>query len=210
MSELPVFALQETVVFPGMTIPLYVFEERYKLLVRQSVEVESGRFIITLQRPQAEVSDIEADFYRIGTFADILSASENADGTFDIVVHGQDRCKLKVTRRERVPEAGGQKRPLAYSSVCPYPLERSDPNLERVAAWDCIDTFRSYAREVLAPEAAKKVEAAIPDDLLYQASFVCANVRVPAVSKQVMLEATSLLGRFQVARKLMIEQLDSK
>ena len=40
-----------------------------------------------------------------------------------------------------------------------------------------------------------------------QASFVCANIRVPSDSRQVLLEAPSLSARFRLAQKLIYERL---
>ncbi|MBS3966024.1 MAG: hypothetical protein KGZ60_02045, partial [Truepera sp.] len=91
----------------------------------------------------------------------------------------------------------------------PYPLVRGDPNLEQVAAWDALDTFRRYAQRFFDAGAQEQLEEAIPDDLVYQASFICANLRVPAVARQAMLEAPSLIARFQSAQRLMQEHLET-
>ncbi len=207
MSKLPVFALPETVVFPGMTLPLYIFEERYKRMVKDCAAHNQRRIIITLGKSGGNPSDSEARFHEIGAFVDILAITENPDHTYHVVTHGQGRCRIEVVERRAIAELSGEVRYLPYSAEHPYPLERQDPNLERVAAWDCLDTFRDYARRFFAAAAFDKIDEALPEDLVYQASFVCANLRVPAPSKQAMLEAPSLVGRFELARKLMLELL---
>ena len=206
MAEVPLFPL-EIVVFPGMTVPIHVFEERYKRLVRFCLEQERKRFVVVLVTHNAPIRDTPVGIAEMGALVDILSVQENADGTFDLLVHGQERCRVAVTRREDVREADGGHRPLFFVDDAAAPIARDDPNLEQVAAWDAIDTFRSYATAFFAEGAASQVEANLPDDPLYQASFVCANMRVPPDSRQVLLEAGSLRERFELAQRMMAEQL---
>ena len=209
MHELPLFPLPDTVVFPGMTIPLFVFEERYKCLVRRCVESDDHRFVIALARSSGPVSDGVAAVHPLGTFMDILSVTENADGTYNILTHGQGRCRVAIAREEAIQDADGHRRPLFYIDDLPDPLGRGDPNEERVAAWDALDTFRSYAETILPFDAEEQIERALPDDLLHQASFICANMRVPSESRQILLEAETLELRFHLARKLMEERIEA-
>jgi Lon protease-like protein len=208
MPELPLFPLPDTVVFPGMSVPLRVFEERYKRLVRTAVESEQNRFVIALAPGAEAIRDRPTPLPEFGTFVDLLSVQENADGSFDVLAHGQERCRLEVLREENVAEPEGNARPLYFVDDQPAPIGRDDPNTEKLAAWDALDTFRAYAATFFAFDAANQIEGALPEDPLYQASFICANIRVPAESRQVLLEAPTLAARFQLARKLMQERLD--
>jgi ATP-dependent Lon protease len=195
------------VVFPGMTVPLHVFEERYKQLVRTVVEQDEHRFVITMAGKQAPIGDVPPKLAPVGTVVDVLSLQENTDGTFEMLVHGQERCRVEISRREEVAEIDGASRPLFFTELEPEPLRRDDPNLERVAAWDAIDSFRAYAETFFAFDAQGQIEGNVPDDPFYQASFVCANIRVPLESRQVLLEAPSLRERLELARKMMLERL---
>lgn len=201
MADLPLFPLPETVVFPGMTLPLHILEERYKAMVRDLLEEGRHRFVMVLQRPSARISDHVASAYGVGSYVDIVSLGENPDGTYNLLVHGQERCHVKDIDAVSHP----------YLSVPdhPYPLRRSDPNLEQIAAWDALDTFRAYAKKVFAFDALSQIEEALPHDPVHQASFICANIRVPAASRQVLLEAPSLVERFGLAQKLMQERLQA-
>ncbi len=216
MAKLPLFPLPETVVFPGMTLPLYIFEERYKRMVKDCVENNQQRLVIVLAKQTSlfELSDSLDDAilpvtYDIGTYVDILSVSENPDGSYNILTHGQERCRVELADQLAVTEADGSTRYLYYSEDKPEALRRDDPNLERVSAWDTLDTFRNYAQTFFAFDALKQIEEALPDDLLYQASFICANLRVPAHERQEMLETPSLVERFELARRLMQEHLEA-
>lgn len=192
MARLPLFPLPETVVFPGLLIPLFIFEERYKQMTRDLLAQEEGhrRFVITLAGP-------EPGMYRqVGGYVELLAASENPDGTFNIVCRGGERC--------RVGQAGLEEGKLYYSIPDqPLPLERSDPGLEAIAAWDAMEAFRSYVAGRADPRALEEAIARLPDDPLYQASFLCVNLRVPAAERQALLEAPSLVARLELAQRLM-------
>jgi ATP-dependent Lon protease len=209
-TKLPLFALPETVLFPGMTVPLYIFEERYKRMVRDCL-ADGQHFVTVLTRSHAEVSDTGGlpPVYGVGSYVDILSASENADGTCNILIHAQGRCQVEIVDRLRVEETSGSSY-LPYCADEPLALEAADPNLERLSAWDALDTFHGYAKTFFTAEALGQMEAALPEELLYQASFICANIHVPAPSQQVLLEAPSLGARFQLARKMMQERLSAQ
>lgn len=209
MAELPLFPLSETVVFPGMTVPLAVFEERYKQLVRISLESEDKRFVVALSQGGGGLADGPPPLAAYGTLVDVLTATENADGSLQVLVHGQERCRLELVRTEQIAQLDGERRPLHFVEDREDPPERDDPNEEQIAAWDTIETFRKYAETFFAFDATELVEQALPEDPYYQASFVCANLRVPDASRQVLLEAPTLSARLQLARKLMLELLEA-
>lgn len=192
-----------------MTVPLHVFEERYKRLVRHATAQEPARFVIA--PPPGDGLDDEGSARpgEIGTLIDVLDATENPDGTFRLLGHGRERCRLLGVREENVPEPSGGERPLWFATVEPWPLERGDPNDERLAAWDALEAFERYGDRYFSEDAREQAESAMPDDPLYQASFVCANLRLPPPDAQRLLEAPSLVDRFREARRAIDARLDA-
>lgn len=188
------------VVFPGMTVPLHVYEERYKRLVRHAISLDEPRFVIA--PPPADVLEDDGSTRpgEVGTIVEVLDASENVDGTFRLLGHGRERCRLRNVREESVSEPGVGARPLWFAEVEPWPLERGDPNEERLAAWDALEAFERYGDRFFAAQARAQATEAMPGDPLYQASFVCANLRLPNDQAQRLLEAGSLVDRFRAAR----------
>ncbi len=190
MKRLPLFPLPETVVFPGLMIPLYIFEERYKQMVRDLLaqNEDQRRFVITLAT--------ETGIREVGGYVDLLAASENPDGTFNIVCRGGERC--------RVEGVGVFEKNLYQTTLdIPFPLERTARSEEIVAAWDAMEAFRGYVAGVADPQALEEAIANLPDDPLYQASFLCVNLRVPALDRQALLEAPSLVARLELTQTLM-------
>ena len=211
VNELPLFPL-DVVVFPGMTVPLHVHEERYKQLVREVLaqEQEPKRFIIVYEPDHTAIRDTAVRVARYGTLVHVLTAEENPDGTFELLVHGQERYEVKVMRVVDIAQPGGATRPLAYAYEQPAPLGRDDPNAEAIAAWDALDTFRAYAGKRFHQGAGAEIDKHLPDDRFYQASFIAANIVVPGEAKQTLLEAGSLTERFDLARALMLERMERR
>jgi len=96
MSEtLPLFPLG-TVLFPGLLLPLHIFEERYRQLVRDlQAGPEPRRFGVVAIRQGREtgVDGIQA-LYETGCTATLRQVKELEDGRYDIVTVGTDRFRL--------------------------------------------------------------------------------------------------------------------
>lgn len=85
----PLFPLH-TVLFPGAVLPLHVFEERYRLLVR-----EGHDFGVVLIRQGWEVGPGRGeDTYGVGTLAHPERVDELPDGRFAMLVRGVRRFRL--------------------------------------------------------------------------------------------------------------------
>ncbi len=89
--RLPLFPLQ-AVLFPGATLPLHVFEPRYREMVGRCLEHEEP-FGICLILEGEEVGGTAIP-HRIGTEAAIIASQRYADGRYDIVVEGRRRFEV--------------------------------------------------------------------------------------------------------------------
>lgn len=90
-ADLPLFPLG-TVLFPGMPLPLHLFEERYRKLLRDHRQADPI-FGVVLTRQGVEVGD-EPETHAIGTGATLLGAGHYPDGRTDIVVRGTRRFRI--------------------------------------------------------------------------------------------------------------------
>lgn len=95
--RLPLFPLG-TVLFPGLVLPLHVFEERYRTLVRELLALpeDERRFGVVAIRQGREVGvdGVEA-LYDVGCVAHLRRADGYDDGRFDIVSTGTARFRLE-------------------------------------------------------------------------------------------------------------------
>ncbi len=188
-------------------MPLYVFEARYRHLVKLCLEQAEPRFVITLAHSGFALKEGDPPFAKVGAIVQLSHHSQNPDGTYNVIAHGQDRCRITVSKEELHAETDGIARTLYFTQQEPYSLLRNDPNLERVAAWDALEAFKRYAQMFFAFESRKEIDDAIPEDLSHQASFICANVRVPVELRQKFLEAASLYERFRLVQTAIEERI---
>ncbi|SVA46698.1 uncharacterized protein METZ01_LOCUS99552 [marine metagenome] len=89
--RLPLFPLH-TVLFPGATIPLQVFEERYKEMMKVCLESD-GRFGVVLIKDGQEVGG-SAIPHDIGTIAKVLTVSESSMDRLYITAIGEERFQI--------------------------------------------------------------------------------------------------------------------
>lgn len=89
---MPLFPLR-TVLFPGMPLPLRIFEERYRVMVRELLETGS-EFGVLLIREGDEVGG-GARPYEVGTLARIEESVETPDGRYMLDTRGTRRFRLR-------------------------------------------------------------------------------------------------------------------
>jgi uncharacterized protein len=92
--QLPLFPLH-TVLCPGIALPLHIFEERYRQLVRYCIDTPSP-FGVVLIRDGEEVGGGTVSFSAIGTTAEIRRAGRYPDGRYDLLVVGTGRFAIET------------------------------------------------------------------------------------------------------------------
>jgi hypothetical protein len=99
--ELPLFPLN-TVLCPGIALPLHIFEERYRAMVRDCLETTSP-FGVVLIREGREAGAGVISFTGIGTIAEIRDAGTHEDGRYDLLVVGTRRFEIRRVLNGRRP-----------------------------------------------------------------------------------------------------------
>jgi Lon protease-like protein len=183
--RLPLFPLN-TVLFPGMPLPLHIFEERYKLMIGTCL-VTDRTFGVSLIREGHEVGE-PADPFAVGTFARILDVERLPDGRMNLVAVGVRRYRLLHVLEER-PFLVGRVRAL------PDADERVEPALAASVA----EGFRAYVRDLPGGEGViDRLELSDdPEALSFQ---IAASLQIPAPRRQDLLELESTaerLGRLE-------------
>ncbi|MFC1466638.1 MAG: LON peptidase substrate-binding domain-containing protein [Candidatus Brachytrichaceae bacterium NZ_4S206] len=112
VHALPLFPLN-AVLFPGQTLPLHIFEPRYRIMIRRCIENDEP-FGIVLAR------DEEPDEpHDIGTSARVTDAKRLSDGRMNILTLGEERFRLHDFR---VSEHG-----YLIGDVTPFPFVEDAP-----------------------------------------------------------------------------------
>lgn len=115
MIELPLFPLQ-TVLCPGIALPLHVFEPRYRRLTEDCLERKEPFGVVLIRRGR-EVGAGHIAIAGVGTFAEIREARRQPDGGYELLVVGSGRFAISdvdaashpylVARASRLDEATG-------------------------------------------------------------------------------------------------------
>ena len=95
---LPLFPLN-TVLFPGGTMPLYIFEERYKLMMQDCLESDR-RLGIVLIKSGEEVGE-PAVPHSTGTMGQVTQAAGLKDGRILVSVVGKQRFSIRRITQSR-------------------------------------------------------------------------------------------------------------
>ncbi len=116
MFDLPLFPLN-TVLFPGMPLPLHIFEERYKRMIRLCLE-NTQPFGVVLIRSGSEALGPLAEPFEIGCTARILEIQPLVEGRMNIITLGENRFRILSTHPQDEYLVG---------QVELFPLEETDP-----------------------------------------------------------------------------------
>lgn len=113
--QIPLFPLH-TVLSPGLALPLHVFEDRYRLMVRRCVD-ESVPFGVVLIHEGSEVAPRggaphELAIASVGTFAEIREASRYADGRWELLTVGAGRFVIETVKTGIEPYLVAEVEPL--------------------------------------------------------------------------------------------------
>lgn len=124
--EIPLFPLH-TVLCPGIVLPLHIFEERYRALVRHCLDTGMP-FGVVLIRDGREVGlGAASTLAGVGAFAEIRRAGRYPDGRFDLLA--------AATGRFAIESVDAMKAPYLVADVTPLDDEVGDePRAERLSA----------------------------------------------------------------------------
>jgi len=191
--SLPLFPLG-TVLFPGAVLPLHVFEERYRVLVRDLVALPepARRFGVVAIR---EGRDVGADGVRSlhghGCFAQLRRVEPYADGRYDIVTVGAGRFRLDAV--------DGDSAPYLRGAVTPLPDYLGDADTVGQLVMEVRAAFLGYLRAMASVQGLSVPMPELPDEPLLL-SYLVAATAVPDLT-----EAQHLLGADDTTRRLQSE-----
>jgi uncharacterized protein len=184
---LPLFPLG-SVLFPGALLPLHIFEPRYRVLIRRSVETKRS-FGIVLIRSGDEVGP-PAEPHQVGTEARIVAASALPDGRSYIVTQGQRRFTIDRLISDAEPYLVGKVR---------Y-LEEPEGTSAAGRVTDALEALGAYLVAVLAVTEDGRGERALTDELRTAtpvdiAYRIAATLAVDPSERQALLELATAADR---------------
>lgn len=192
--ELPLFPLN-TVLFPGQTLPLHIFEPRYREMIRDCMR--AGRiFGVVLIREGMEVGG-PAEPHRVGTVTAIQDIEYLPDGRMHIVAQGRERFRLQDWNSEIKPYLIGRVSPWPWDDDPPPSTALSQIVQRRVARY--IDLL------VRASDLDVEIDQ-MPQDPASLAVLASAALQISSEQKQTLLEVPSLAELLRRLKDLLQEE----
>ena len=214
-ERLPLFPLN-TVLFPGLVMPLRVFEERYRRLVADLLDRPEDvprRFGVVAIRDGREVAPVREDdhpagpldglgtvtgdpleaLHTVGCVADVTTARRHADGGYELLVTGTTRFRLHgfdATGPYLVGDAETvEERPGQGSGALAAAVERA---------------FRNYRKRLAgARESTLAGDQDLPLDPQVLSYLVAAATVLPAPVKQELLASPDTAQRLTLELDLL-------
>ncbi len=171
----PFFPLN-IVLFPGMELPLHIFESRYQLLVERTLE-RDGRLALGLLRDASDAEGPPPEAFSTVTLAQIDQIARFKDGRMNIVVTGKLRCRV----RDLIDDE-----PFRQARIEAIPESRDPVPAEVMAR--AAELYRSYVEILVALSAIPLVQS-LPDDPQEASYLIARTLQTDLFTKQSLLEA---------------------
>lgn len=217
-ARLPLFPLN-AVLFPGLVLPLNVFEERYRAMMRELLKTDESqprRFAVVAIRDGREVArtapgmpdptalpekgpaagfgpDLLKAFHKTGCVADAATIRERADGSFEVLATGTTRVRL-----------------LSVDATGPFLTAEVEELEERLGdgagalAQGVLRAFRTYQKRLAgARERSLATGAELPDEPPVVSYLVAAAAVLDTPTKQRLLEAPDTATRLRDELRLL-------
>ena len=197
-DNLPILPLKNTVLFPGVVVPITVGRDRSLALVKDAYEGDKTIGVVTQKDESIEDPSYD-DLHTIGTVAQILKLIKMPDGSKSIVIQG--KSVFEVTEFE-------QKDPYFKAKVQAYPKEMDIKDLELDAS---VRSIKETAVKIINLSPNIPSEAAIAVDNIsspnFLLNFISSNLNVDVEDKQTLLQTKKLSESIDQVMKFLDKEL---
>ncbi len=199
MSEtLPLFPLG-TVLYPGLLLPLNIFEERYRELVRDLLDgPEPRRFgVIAIRKGRETGVDGISALYQIGCTATLREVAEQDDGRYHLVTVGTQRFRLASLDKSR---------PYLQGEVELLEEEVGDEAAAGLAVHAVQRGFHGYVEALASRESVEVTVPELPDEPLLLSYLVAASMILDLSVRQDLLAEPDAERRLGAERTLLARE----
>lgn len=198
-EQLPIFPLN-TVVFPGVALPLHIFEDRYRAMIEHLLSVSDPTlrlFGIVAIREGYEVGAHEArSMYRTGCVVQLTQVTPYDDGKYDIEVFGRHRMRVDGL------DASG---PFVTAELAEL---SDDPSGDLVdAASRALSAFEDYRGLLGELRGGDVLAGTMPRDPELLSYSLAASALLSLRERQSLLESSSTHDRLTMLRHLFRQEI---
>ncbi|MDX6308224.1 MAG: uncharacterized protein QOI06_1270 [Nocardioidaceae bacterium] len=201
-QPLPLFPLN-TVLFPGVVMPLHVFEDRYRALVRDLIALPASRdreFGVVAIKVGYEVGERGVHtIQRVGCAALVTQVTANDDGTYEIVVVGR--------RRFHVEDLDPSHAYLQADVQWLGDPNGASPGEIAAVTETAHDLFRAYRDTLEALRGEDVLEGPTPRDPVDLSYTLAAAMVLSMAERQLLLECPDVTSRLRMGTALLRSEL---
>jgi len=199
-ESLPILPLRNTVLFPGVVIPITVGRDKSIRLIRESYR--NDRTIGVVAQKDSTIEDPEEkDLYRVGTVAHLIKILQMPDGNTTVIIQGKKRFEIDEFIQDE-----------PYFRARIKDLADFDKGLERDEHFlALIGSLKDLAIQIikLSPSIPSEAAFAIKniDSPFFLVNFVSSNLNIDLPEKQKLLETPDLIKRANDVLTAMAKEL---
>ena len=197
-NDLPILALRNMVLFPGITMPVAIGRSKSLALVK-AAQKENLLIGVVCQYDYTTDDPTQSDLYSVGVVAEILKVLELPDSTINVILQGKGRFKLnKIT--QTIPYNRG-----VVTLLDDFVPQQGDAEFEALVSslkdltFDMLKKLGDGAREMTF--AVKNIS-----DSAYLVNFLCCNTPIDPDMKQQMLEEENMKKRSFLLYKVLTKE----
>ena len=194
-EEVPILPLRNTVLFPGVVIPITAGRDKSIQLIKDANN--SDKIIgVVAQKDQNMENPSPSDIYSLGTVAQILRVLKMPDGNTTIIIQGKKRFEIKSIVQEN---------PYIKATIKPVSENTTDKNDSEFKA--TIDSIKELALQIIQENPNIPTEASFAIKNIkshaFLINFVSSNMNLTVNEKQEILSIIDLQKRAIACLKLM-------
>lgn len=198
-ETLAILPLRNTVLFPGVVIPITVGRDKSIQLIRDAYKGDKTIGVVSQKNDSVEDPKSD-DLHNIGTVAHIIKQLRMPDGSTTVIIQGKKRFKTG----EFV-----QSEPYLKATVTPFTETKPAKDNKEFSA--LVSSLKDLASQIIKQSPQIPSEAAFAINNIESASFlvnfISSNSNVPTEEKQKMLELPDLNDRATQVLKHLTQEL---
>lgn len=198
-EELSILPIKNTVLFPGVVIPITVGRQKSIKLVKKAYQGNRIIGVVAQKNSQAEEPTID-DLYRTGTVARIIKMLVLPDGNTTIIIQGKNRFTVKEFVQED-----------PYLTAKIDLLTEPLLNVNSKEAKALVQSLKDSALKILKlnPEIPQEAQIALDNisSMSFLIHFLSSNLNVDVSDKQKILETHNLIERGTLLLQFMLRDI---
>jgi len=197
-DELPILPLRNTVLFPGVVIPITVGRDKSIKLIKDAYKGDKVLGVVAQKNDKVEDPN-EEDLNQIGTIAHILKMLRMPDGNTTVIIQGKKRFKIKeITQKEPYLKAKIE----AFNQV----EKPSGKNFNAL-----VSSIKDLASQIIeqTPSIPSEATFAIKniESPTFLINFIASNMKAGVTIKQSLLEIPELTQRANLLLEHLTKEL---